>query len=79
MLMETKITLGQTPTHLSPTHSTPSPGWQEQVIFHVSPRVSLRMELLTVQSKRLPPRSHLKPLQGWLVQKYLSDYLAVEF
>lgn len=35
MLMETKITLGQTPTHLSPTHSTP-PGTGSRIISHIS-------------------------------------------
>lgn len=46
MLMETKITVGQTPTHLSPAHSTPIPypgGVETRIISHISTGASSQL------------------------------------
>ena len=81
--METKITVGQTPTHLSPTHSTPIPypgGVESRVISHVSTGASSQLIESPPQSPRsrwTPPQRGVKALKVQLVQNDLSDGLAV--
>lgn len=78
MLMETKITLGQTPTHLSPTHSTPL-GDREKDHISYQHLLPANGEEKVAQKPSQSSQRDMKALKGQLVQDCLSNCGSLSF